>query len=86
MGTRKKRKKGSLEETLSFATFADNPDTFSVTYRDMDALKEATLKDFMNREDLSEIPITRIVSVARKGKIVWTKGQKEVYVKKYGRQ
>ena len=70
------KRKGSLEETLSFALYGDDPHSFTVTYRDMDLLKEVSLNDFMNREDLGDIPITRIVTVTRNGMVVWRKGQK----------
>jgi hypothetical protein len=75
------KKKGSLEETLSLALYGDDPHLFMLTYRDKDLFKEASLDDFMNRDDLGDIPITRIVTVARNGKVVWRKGQKEVSLK-----
>ncbi len=78
MGT---KRKGSLKETLSFALYGDDPHLFTVTYRDKDLFKEVNLDDFMNREDLGDIPITRIITVARNGKVVWRKGQKEVSLK-----
>ena len=80
-----KKRKGSLKETLSFALYGDDPHLFTVTYRDKDLFKEANLDDFMNREDLGDIPITRIAAVARSGRVVWRKGQKEVSLKS-GRQ
>lgn len=79
MGT---KRKGSLNETLSFALYGDDTLLFTVKYRDKDTFKEVSLDDFMNREDLSDIPVTRIVTVARKGNVVWRKGQKVVSVKK----
>ena len=75
------KRKGSLKETLSFALYGDDPRLFTVTYRDKDLFKEVTLEDFMNQEDLGDIPITRIVTIARKCKVVWRKGQKDVSLK-----
>ena len=72
------KRKGSLKESLSFALYGDDPHLFKVIYRDRDLFKEVTLDDFMTRNDLGDIPITRIATLTRKDKVVWRKGQKEV--------
>jgi uncharacterized protein (UPF0248 family) len=80
---RSRRRKGSLEETISFAMHSDDPENYIVFYRDKDTMKEATLRDYMEGEDYSAIPLTRIVRIKRRGgEDVWIKGQKEVLVKK----
>ena len=78
----KKRRKGSLKETLSYALYRDDTKLFTVTYRDKDQIKTNTLHDFMEKEELAEIPITRILTIIRDGETVWSKGQKQVSVKK----
>ena len=77
-----RRKKGSLEETLSYALYKDDADLFSVFYRDKDLIKSASLKSFMESDEMSEIPLSRITLISRDGKVVWEKGQKDVRVKK----
>jgi len=79
-----RRRKGSLEETLSYALYKDDADLFSVFYRDKDLIKSASLKDFMESDEMSEIPLSRITLISRSGKAVWEKGQKVVLVKKSG--
>jgi uncharacterized protein (UPF0248 family) len=83
---RRMKRKGSLEETLSYALYRDVPETYAVSYRDRDRIKKATLKSFFQGEEYSDIPITRIVEITRDGELVWEKGQKQVTVKKLGRE
>ena len=78
---RSSKKKGSLEETLSYAFYKDDPRKFRVFYRDKDKIKEANLKYFFEEEEYGAIPLTRIILVSRLDKPVWKKGQKEVLVK-----
>lgn len=82
MKSRKRKGKGSLEESLSYAMYKDNSSLFSVSYRDKEDIKTDTLNNFMQRADLADIPITRILTIIRDGKIVWRKGQKQVSVKR----
>jgi uncharacterized protein (UPF0248 family) len=78
---RKRGKKGSLEETLSYAFYADEPKLFQIMYRDKMTVKKAGLKEFMESEEFSDIPTTRILRITRQGRLVWEKGQKRVEVK-----
>jgi uncharacterized protein (UPF0248 family) len=80
-GKNSRKKKGSLEETISFAQYKDNPEDYLVYYRDKDKVKAVNLNDFVNSEEFSDIPVTRIIQISTKDRIVWTKGQKEVLVK-----
>ena len=82
---RRKRRKGSLKETLSYALHNDDSNLYSVSFRDMEVVKSESLNDFLRREDADvPVPITRILSIIRDGKIVWQKGQKQVSVKRSG--
>jgi len=76
-----RKKKGSLEETLSYSIYNDDPITYSVFYRDKDTIKRANLKEFFESDEYSAVPLTRINMILKKGKIVWKKGQKEILVK-----
>jgi len=76
-----RRKKGSLEETLSYSIHNDDPSMYSVFYRDKERIKEANLKEFIESDEYSAVPLTRINMILKKGKIVWKKGQKEILVK-----
>jgi uncharacterized protein (UPF0248 family) len=82
MPFKKKGRKGSLEETLSYALYKDDPDLFTVLYRDRDQIKSAALREFLETAEMSDIPLTRIVGIFKTGETVWKKGQKEVQIKK----
>ena len=75
------KRKGSLEETISYATHRDDPRKYLVSYRDKDLIKETDLEEFMNSDYFSPIPLTRIVRLTKDGRVIWTKGQKDIVVK-----
>jgi uncharacterized protein (UPF0248 family) len=77
------KRKGSLDETLSYAIHKDDPRLYSVSYRDKDVIKTCLLADFVTKEEFSEIPITRILQISKEGIVVWRKGQKRVSVKQH---
>jgi len=81
-----RKRKGSLEETLSYATYSANPSDFEVTYRDLDTLRTVSLGEFMKAEDYAEIPASRILTITHKRKVVWRKGQKQVSVKEVSQE
>ena len=74
-------RKGSLNETLSYAMHKDDPRLYTVSYRDRDTVKTVSVLDFMTGEEFSEIPVTRIMQISKKENIIWKKGQKQVSVK-----
>ena len=75
------KRKGSLEETISYAMYRDDPSNYQVSYRDKDQIKKTGLKEFLSTEEFSPIPLSRIVLVSKNDLAVWKKGQKEVLVK-----
>jgi hypothetical protein len=69
-----KRRKGKLEEIFSKALYADNPDFYSVSYRDFDSIVEVPLSEFIKvSENFEIIPNTRIVSVRKGNTILYSK-------------
>ena len=78
----KKRRKGSLEETISFAMYKDNSTQYEVSYRDKDRIAKVNLKDFLTKEEFAPIPLTTIIQISKNDDVVWKKGQKEVAVKR----
>ncbi len=78
---RTSKRKGSLEETISYAMYKDDPLRYTVSYRDKDVVRDANLREFMDSEEYLPIPLTRIVQISRQDRIVWKKGQKELAVK-----
>jgi hypothetical protein len=63
-------RKGILEEVFSKALYADNPDLYSVSYRDFDSIIEVPLPEFIRlSENFELIPSNRIFEV-KKGQIV----------------
>jgi uncharacterized protein (UPF0248 family) len=64
------RKKGQLGEIFSKALYADNPDLYSISYRDFDSIIEVPLTEFLRiSENFELIPSNRILEV-KKGEIV----------------
>ncbi|MGA9169218.1 MAG: DUF504 domain-containing protein [Nitrososphaeraceae archaeon] len=64
------RKKGQLGEIFSKALYADNPDLYSISYRDFDSIIEVPLPEFLKiSENFELIPSNRILEV-KKGEIV----------------
>ena len=69
-------KKGKLEEIFSKAKFADDPFSYRIFYRDLDALRELTLPDFIaESENFETIPITRIELIKKNNKILFRKSR-----------
>jgi len=67
-------RKGKLAEILSKAMHADNPNLYTVGYLDYDAIKEATLPEFIKISDNFEtIPITRIHYIKKRDKTLYSK-------------
>jgi uncharacterized protein (UPF0248 family) len=67
-------RKGLLQEIISKAMYADDINMYIVCYRDMDTLKEVTLKDFLDlSENFQLIPASRIVYIKRGDKIIYSK-------------
>jgi hypothetical protein len=76
------KRKGSLEETISYAMYKDDPELYIVSYRDKDLIKDASLEEFVESEYFAPVPLTRITQLRRVGRgIVWRKGQKQLLVK-----
>lgn len=74
--------KGELEEVISRARYSDNPDLYTVVYRDGKDYPEVTLNSFINAVDADgeavEIPMHRIVEVRRQGATVWKKRPRDL--------
>lgn len=67
-------KKGKLQEIISKAIHADNPELYTVGYRDYDTIKEVSLLEFLQVSDnFQVIPASRIAYVKRLGKILFEK-------------
>lgn len=69
--------KGTLQEVISKARYADDPKLYTVVYRDGKKFPEVPLEEFINAQDGDgedlEIPIHRITEVKRSGQVVWRK-------------
>lgn len=69
-------RKGKLQEILSRALHADDPELYTVAYRDLDQLKEISLKEFLKlSENFELIPAGRIVYVKRLGEVIYSKAK-----------
>jgi len=68
-------RKGRLEEIFSRALHSgDDPDLYSVSYRDFDEIVQVSIREFMKlSENLQVIPQSRIVLVKRAGQVLYQK-------------
>lgn len=67
-------KKGRLAEIFSKAIYSDNPNLYSVYYRDFDSLLEVSLSDFVkSSENFELIPASRIMRIMKAGKVLYSK-------------
>ena len=70
-------KKGIIEEIFSKAIFADDSESYKVTYRDFENLREISLKEFVKESNnFQRIPITRIMSIEKNHRILFEKNRK----------
>ena len=70
----RKKRKGRLEEIFSKALYADNPDLYSVSYRDFDSIVEVPLSEFIRvSENFEVIPCTRIFSIRKENTVLYNK-------------
>jgi len=70
----RKKRKGRLEEIFSKALYADDPDLYSVSYRDFDSIVEVPLSEFIRvSENFEVIPCTRIFSVRKGSTVLYSK-------------
>jgi uncharacterized protein (UPF0248 family) len=68
------RRKGRLEEILSKALYADNPDLYSISYRDFDLVVQVPLLEFLKiSENFEVIPASRIIRVIKDGEVLYKK-------------
>ena len=67
-------RKGRLQEIFSKALYADDPNLYTVTYRDFENLIEVPLVEFVTlSESFSIIPASRIYRVKRDDQIMYEK-------------
>ncbi|EGG42860.1 hypothetical protein Nlim_0243 [Candidatus Nitrosarchaeum limnium SFB1] len=70
-------KKGIIEEIFSKAIFADDVESYQVTYRDFEKLRETSLKEFVKESNnFQTIPITRIMNIKKNHRILFEKNRK----------
>jgi uncharacterized protein (UPF0248 family) len=69
-----KKKKGRLQEILSKALYADNPNTYIISYRDFDTILSIPLLKFIEvSQNFEIIPATRIIQVKKGERIMYEK-------------
>ena len=68
------RRKGKLEEILSKALYADNPNLYSISYRDFDSVVQVPLLEFLKiSENFEVIPASRIIQISKDGEVIYKK-------------
>jgi predicted signal transduction protein with EAL and GGDEF domain len=67
-------RKGRLQENFSKALYADNPDLYSVSYRDFSSIVEVPLLEFINiSENFELIPSNRVLLVRKERQVLYRK-------------
>ncbi|UCG90202.1 MAG: DUF504 domain-containing protein [Candidatus Heimdallarchaeota archaeon] len=67
-------KKGDIKEWLSRIQYGpENPQEFSIIFRDFDEYIELSFKEFMERRQLDSIPLHRISQIREQGIPVFTR-------------
>jgi hypothetical protein len=67
-------RKGRLQEIFSKALYADNPDLYSVSYRDYSSIVEVPLLEFINiSENFELIPSNRVLLVRKERHVLYRK-------------
>jgi predicted signal transduction protein with EAL and GGDEF domain len=67
-------RKGRLQEIFSKALYADNPDLYSVSYRNFSSIVEVPLLEFINiSENFELIPSNRVLLVRKERQILYRK-------------
>lgn len=72
-------KKGVIEEILSKAKFADNPNEYVIFYRDFERVLQSTLPEFLKESDnFQTIPMSRIEKILKNDTVLFEKKTKEM--------
>jgi hypothetical protein len=67
-------RKGRLKEIFSKALYADNPNLYSVSYREFNSIVKVSLPEFLRlSENFEIIPPNRIFLITREGKVLYRK-------------
>ena len=67
-------KKGIIEEIFSKAKFANERETYFVSYRDFETIKEIPLPSFIHEsENFQKIPISRITKIRKNNTVLFEK-------------
>ncbi len=67
-------KKGIIEEIFSKAKFGNEAETYFVSYRDFETIKEISLPNFIHEsENFQKIPISRITKIRKNNTILFEK-------------
>jgi len=71
-------KKGIIEEIFSKARFSEDPDSYTVSFRDFEKIREITLPNFILESDnFQKIPSSRITKIRRSHTILFEKISKQ---------
>ena len=71
-------KKGIIEEIFSKARFSEDPDLYTVSFRDFEKIREITLPNFIVESDnFQKIPSSRITKIRRSHTILFEKISKQ---------
>ncbi len=70
--------KGQLEEIISKAIYADDPNLYIVKYRDFEKIKEISLPDFIKISiNFQIIPASRIVAIVKNNSVLYEKVERK---------
>lgn len=66
--------KGKLEEIISKAIYSDDPNLYTVKYRDFEDIKSISLVEFMKLSmNFQIIPASRIIEIIKDNEVIYKK-------------
>ncbi len=71
-------KKGIIDEIFSKARFSGNSDTYVISYRDFEKIREISLPEFIKEsENFQKIPSSRITKIQKNNTILFERISKQ---------
>ena len=71
-------KKGVIDEIFSKARFSEDSDSYFISYRDFEKIREITMSEFIRESDsFQKIPSSRITKIRKNNTILFEKISKQ---------
>ena len=64
-------KKSQIKEIIDFAVYSDGIEKYTISYRDLDTIKEISLNKWLELSNIDSIPQHRISTIKKNNKILF---------------